>query len=105
MDSIKFPCSFDSTGFSKLEEGSYDYYKQLLTISLLTQPGDNPLTPEFGVFDPSFQGFDGGLFIFNAARYVPEVEIKELRTTVNEGTGQYSVIFSFDIRRAETDAN
>jgi hypothetical protein len=105
MDTIRFPCSFNVTGYSKLEEGSYDYYKQLLTVSLLTQPGDNPLTPEFGVNDPSFQGFDGGLFIYNAARYVPEVEIKELRTTVNEGNGQYSVVFSFDIRRAETDAN
>jgi hypothetical protein len=105
MDTIKFPCSFDATGYSKLEEGSYDYYKQLLTVALLTQPGDNPLTPQFGVNDSSFQGFDGGLFIYNAARYVPEVEIKELRTTINERSGQYSVIFSFDIRRAETDAN
>lgn len=105
MDTIKFPVSFDSTGFKKLEEGTYDYYKQLLTISLLTEPGDNPLTPEFGVADPSFGGFDGGLFIYNAARFVPEVEIKELSSSVNERNGKYSVRFIFDIREVADDAN
>ena len=105
MDTIKFPVSFDSTGFKKLEAGTYEYYRQLLTIALLTEPGDNPLTPDFGVADPAFNGFDGGLFIYNAARFVPEIEVRDVSSSINDKTGKYSVKFTFDIREVADDAN
>jgi hypothetical protein len=97
MDSIAFPVSFDSTGFKKLEEGSDDYYRQLLTLILLTEPDSLPLTPEFGVNDPSFDSIDRGLFILQAAEFVPEVTVTDIQIELDEVTGGSNVVFSFEV--------
>ena len=98
MDTIKFPVSFDDTGFVKLQQGSYDYYRQLLTIALLTEPEIHPLTPDFGVADPSFDIVDTGLFVLNAARFVPEVIITSIDKSVNPTNLSTSVSFSFSLK-------
>jgi hypothetical protein len=96
MDTIKFPIKFDSSGLQKLAEGFDDYYSQLLTIALLTEPQSHPFTPRFGVNDPAFSTIDKGLFVLNASRFVPEVEITSLN--VNEDNdGSIGVSFSFAI--------
>lgn len=96
MDTIKFPIKFDSSGVQKLAEGSYDFYSQLLTIALLTEPKSHPFTPRFGVNDPAFSTIDKGLFVLNASRFVPEVEITSLN--INEDNdGAIGVSFSFEI--------
>lgn len=97
MDSLEFPIKFDATGMAKLQDGTYDYYKQMLTISLLTQPGENPITPDFGVVDPSFMPIEPNDFIFNAAKYVPEVEITSIIPSSEPNSGSISVEFSFRI--------
>lgn len=96
MDAIKFPIKFDSSGFQKLPDGTYDFYSQLLTIALLTEPRSHPFTPRFGVNDPTFSTIDKGLFVLNASRFVPEVEITSLN--IDEDTdGTIGVSFSFAI--------
>jgi hypothetical protein len=100
MDSIKFPLKFDSTGVQKLTEGTDDYYAQLLSIAIQTEPQTHPFSPRFGVYDPTFQGVDRGLFILNAARFVPEVQILELQTSFDTN-GKINATFSFRIK--ETD--
>lgn len=98
MDMIQFPLKFDSTGLKKLQEGSSDYYSQLLSISILTEPLTHPMTPQFGSYDPTFRTIDKGLFILNAARYVPEVRITEL-ITEQDIDSKINVTFSFEIER------
>ena len=49
MDTIKFPIKFDSTGISKLVDGTVEYYTQLLTFALLTEPQTFVFSPTFGV--------------------------------------------------------
>ena len=98
MDSIKFPLKFDSTGVQKLAEGSEDYYSQLLTLAIFTEPHTHPFSPRFGVYDPTFRGVDRGLFVLNAARFVPEVEITDLSTDFDNG-GTVNTVFSFRIKR------
>jgi hypothetical protein len=100
MDSIKFPIKFDRSGLQKLTEGTTDYYAQLLTISLLTEPMAHPFTPDFGVYDPSFTGVDRGLFILRAAQFVPEVEITAISVD-EKANGTSEVAFSFAIKGLE----
>jgi hypothetical protein len=98
MDSLSFPIKFTDDGLKRLSEGSFDYFKQILTISILTEPGEHPITPDFGVYDPSFIPIEPENFILNAARFVPEVGITNINPSVN-ADGGISVEFSFDLRR------
>lgn len=97
MDCLSFPIKFTDTGLKRLTENSFDYYKQILTISLLTEPGEHPITPEFGVLDPSFTPIEPEDFILNAARFVPEVEITGINPSFTQDGG-LSVEFSFRLR-------
>jgi hypothetical protein len=98
MDTIQFPTSFDDTGFTKLQSGSYEYYRQLLTIALLTEPGSHPITPDFGVADPAFTSVDTGLFVLNAARFVPEVTITEVNKNISNDDSNTNVSFKFMLK-------
>jgi len=98
MQMIKFPIRFDSTGIQKLDEGTEEYYAQLLTIAILTEPRTHIFSPRFGVFDPSFRGIDKGVFVLNAARFVPEVQITGLRTDLDRTTDGLKVEFYFKIK-------
>jgi hypothetical protein len=98
MDMIAFPLKFESGGLRKLAEGSNEYYTQLLSICILTEPLTHPFTPQFGANDPAFRNIDKGLFILNASRFVPEVRITGLSTLPNDGgSGKTKVSFSFEI--------
>lgn len=99
MDMIQFPIKFDSTGLKKLAEGTSDYYSQLLSISILTEPLTHPMTPQFGSYDPTFRTIDKGLFVLNAARFVPEVRITEL-ITEQDVDSKINISFSFEIESA-----
>jgi hypothetical protein len=97
MDCLSFPIKFNYNGLKTLPEGSFEYFRQLLTISLITEPGEHPLTPEFGVFDPSFIAVEPENFILNAARFIPEVELRDINPTQTKDGG-FSVEFSFVVR-------
>ncbi len=98
MDMIKFPIQFGRDGFKKLPEGSSDFYAQLLSIAVLTEPRTHIFSPKFGVLDPAFRGIDKGLFVLTAARFVPEVVITGLETNLDESNGSIKVDFSFKIK-------
>jgi len=97
MDSIKFPIKFDRTGLQKLEDGTEDYYAQILTIAMLSEPRTLPFTPGFGVYDPTFTNIDRGVFILNAARFVPEVEITQFES-IERPDGTSDISFTFVIK-------
>ena len=97
MDTIKFPIQFDPTGLAKLREKSSDYYKQLLTLAIITEPGRLPLTPSFGINDPTFTSLDKGQFVIQAARFVPEVIITAIDAEVS-AEEEVSVVFGFKVR-------
>lgn len=95
---MQFPIKFGRDGLVKLRDGSPDYYAQLLTISLLTEPFTHPFSPDFGAADPSFRIIDKSTFILNAARFVPEVRITSV--TINDSelnNGKSRVSFSFEV--------
>ena len=95
---IQYPIKFGRDGFVKLTEGSSDYYAQLLTISLLTEPFTHPFAPDFGSNDPSLRIIDKATFVLNAARFVPEVRVTDISVAdASPSTGKSNVTFSFEI--------
>ena len=74
---MKFPLSFTETtgGYTTLVEGDDDYYRQMLAVAARTEPGVHPLTPDFGIMDPTFKSIDRGQFLIHEGRYVPEINI------------------------------
>ena len=97
MQMIQFPIKFNSTGFVKLDENTSDYFAQLLTIACLTEPQTLIFSPRFGVRDPAFNGVDKNVFVLNAARFVPEVQIINLEAELDAISGITNVQFSFNI--------
>lgn len=98
MDMIKFPIKFDESGIEKLQRGTNDYYSQLLSICMLTEPGTHPMSPQFGAYDPSFSSIDKSLFILNASQFVPEVTITNIDISQKDQTnGGIKIAVSFDV--------
>jgi hypothetical protein len=98
MDSLAFPIKFDSTGIKKHRDGTIDYYSQLLSICMLTEPGTHPMTPQFGAFDPVFQEVDKNVFVLNAAQFVPEITITNINTTgIEQSSGLAKIAVAFEI--------
>jgi len=95
---IQYPIKFGRDGFVKLTEGSTDYYAQLLTISLLTEPFTHPFAPDFGSNDPTLRIIDKATIVLNAARFVPEVRVTNISVAdASLSTGKSNVTFSFEI--------
>ena len=63
-----------------------------------TEAGTHPLTPDYGVQDPTFKTIDRGQFLIHAGRYVPEIKIISVETSINEEDGSNEVNVSF-VRR------
>jgi len=97
MDTIKFPIEYNSTGMVKLIQGSPEYYKQLLSFAALTEPGTHPLTPRFGVFDPSYQLVDRNVFMAHAARFVPEITVGLANISMNPQAERITLDVEFRI--------
>lgn len=96
MTTLKFPLEFNQNGsLATLQEGTDEFYAQLLSISALTESGTFPFSPEFGVLDPSFRVINRGLFMIQASRFVPEVTILEAEGEMNEDTGSTSLRVKF----------
>lgn len=97
MDAMKFPISFEGGRIARHDEDSSDYFKQLLTISTLTEPTSLPITPDFGIWDPTFNTVEKGQFILHSSRYVPEVEIEQVNVDINDD-GENLISFAFRMR-------
>ena len=97
MDCLKFPIKFTAGSINTLQQGSVEYYRQVLTLSILTENGEHPITPDFGIFDPSFTSMEPIDFVINAARFIPEVEILNFNPT-QTNDGSFNIEFDFIVR-------
>ena len=97
---MKFPVSFTETngGYQSLGRNEDDYYKQLLSVIARTELGTHPLTPDYGVMDPTFKVADRGQFLFQAGRYVPEIKVISVETNIDEDDGLNEISVSFTRR-------
>lgn len=97
MDTLKFPLEFSGGRIRQIKDGSTEYYKQLLSMTVLIEPGVSPLTPTYGIFDPAFRDVDKGQFIVQAARFVPEIVVDAVEAELLPD-GETAVSFSFKRR-------
>jgi len=96
MDTLKFPLQFDSSrNIVKLVEGTDEYVKQLLAMCILTEPFILPLTPDFGVGDPTFSTIPTPQLLLAANKYVPEIQIIDVSSTTTEESGAVNVKFTY----------
>jgi hypothetical protein len=97
MDILKFPLSFDNDGsMSKLRENSDGFFKQLISFCILTEPASLPLTPDFGVYDPTFSRVSPEKLALSASKFIPEVQIQSLGGTISSNDGTISVKFVYN---------
>lgn len=97
MDTLKIPLEYNRNGFTHLTDGSDEYYKQLLSITARTESGVSPIFPDFGVQDPTFDIVDNGKFLINASKYIPEIMLTNIDSTIDEQGNNY-IKFNFTRR-------
>lgn len=97
MDTIKFPIEFGVDGsIKKLEERTDEYIKQLISISILTEPYVLRLTPEFGLADPTFSVVSPERLMLAAAKFIPEISIVAVNPTLDQTQGRVNVQFIYN---------
>ena len=97
MDSLKFPITFNNDGsLTKLAEGSDEYFKQLVSFCLLTEPNSLRLTPDFGVFDITFNKLAPEALAISVNKFIPEIQIKNIKGSLAEDDGTLTVSFVYN---------
>lgn len=81
----------------KLSEGSDEYFAQLLALAAQIQPGELPLSPTYGVNDPTFSDSLRRQLALTAASQIREVFIDNVETVIDEN-GQVDLSISFGLR-------
>ena len=100
MDALKFPISFDNDGtITKVVENSDNYFKQLISFCLLTEPSSLKLTPDFGVFDVTFARVSPEIVALSVGKFIPEIQIKNIRGSLIEDDGTMTISFTYNTRR------
>lgn len=94
MDTLKFPIEFFNGEIKKLAEQSDDYFAQLLALSIQIIPGELPITPTYGIEDPTFENSLTRDLAFTAGAFIPEIYIEQARIRQNEN-GEVQVALSF----------
>ena len=84
MDTIRFPIQFYNGSIRKLTDFTDDYYAQLLALSIQIIPGELPLTPTYGVEDPTFKIALTRDLAFTAGAFIPEITIDSVQISQTE---------------------
>jgi hypothetical protein len=94
MDTLRFPIQFQNGGVKKVTESTDEYFAQILALSIQILPGELPLTPTYGIEDPTFQATLTRDLAFTAGAFIPEIIINRVQLQQNE-TGQVEIGLSF----------
>lgn len=92
---LAYPVRLDPNGaFATLEDGE-EYYAQELAGLVMTEPGERPLVPEYGVEDPTFGEMDQLSIQSKVDMFGPPVELGDLELTeINENDLRYDLEFT-----------
>jgi hypothetical protein len=94
MDTLRFPIQFYNGAVKKLTDSSDDYYAQLLALSIQIIPGELPITPTYGIEDPTFQSALTRDLAFTAGAFIPEIMIDNVQISETE-TGLVEIGLGF----------
>ena len=96
MDVFAYPFRFQTNGMiAKVVQGSDADLAQKLMALVMTEPGELPLAPHFGVIDPSFDELTEGDVAAAAATFYPELSVDSFRLkTIDSGATTVDIQFS-----------
>jgi len=97
MDTMKVPIRFRNGGVEKFADQTDEFFAHLLALSVQIIPNELPLSPQFGVEDPTFNDTLTRDLAFTAGAFIPEITISRARVNVGLG-GRTSVDIAFDRR-------
>lgn len=98
MDTFSVPLRFSDGLAAKHSEGTEQYYLHILSMVLQTQPGEMPLDANFGINDPVFVRIDRATVLELAAKYVPELNIQQVATII-DNDGVERVVLQYRIEQ------
>ena len=78
MDTLRLPLSFVSGVAVLNAEASKEFYEQILSIVIQTEPGELAITKSFGIPDASFSNIARINPFEGIQQFVPEIEIKDV---------------------------
>lgn len=95
MDTISLPISFRQGYFEKYTDGTDEYYAFLLAMAMQIEPGELPITVNYGCYSPIFDNQAIANFAVAAAQYVPEIDLIDVDVlSLGEGRAQIDVSFT-----------
>lgn len=104
MNTFKFPLVFNVNGIATLEEGSREYYSQLITNIARVEFGELPLRPDIGVPDTTFVTTGTFTPIVSAvARHIPEIAVTSITqedSTETSTLGTSTLTINFEVVNA-----
>ncbi len=75
-----------------VDETSDAAINQLIAAAIMTQPGERPLFPTFGIDDPTFGEIVGARLAAVLSQFGPNVGLEDVSTSFIDGTTQEVVI-------------
>lgn len=94
METIALPLQFSNGRAVVHSDDTDDYYAHILAMCISIEPDELPLTPNFGVNDPTFASVTRASIVELAARYVPEITITSIDSLIEE-SGQNAIEINF----------
>ena len=97
MSTLSVPFRFTLNGsVAQHVDGSDSYYAHILSSVIQTEPGELALDASFGTEDPTFERINRASIIEVAAKYVPEIQITNISTIIDDN-GNEQVVISFQV--------
>lgn len=94
VDLISYPFRLTENGSAVVTTDGEDYYAQELACLIMTEPGERPLVPEYGIEDPTFAGWNIYELEQKINFFGPPVEIDN-PTAIFVRDGLLNVTFEF----------
>ena len=97
MDTIRTPLSFNTDGTTKhYVAGTTDYYAHLIRQITLIQPGELPLTVNYGVDDPSFTEIKTASVREKIQKYIDNVRVTKVVVQQTD-SGNVNLLISYEV--------
>ena len=94
MDTISLPISFRQGYLEKYTQGTDEYYAFLLSMAMQIEPGELPITVNYGCFNPLYDNRAIANLAVASAQFVPEIDLVDVNV-VSVADGQVKIDVSF----------
>lgn len=94
MDTIALPIQIANGRMTLIPDNTDEYFAHLISMVIQIEPGELPLTPEFGCFSPVFDDEQISNLALTVNQFIPEVDIDDIEI-VQSDSGKTEIQLSF----------